>query len=214
MSIADAGGREKDRRCQTDLHQRPRFEGWLPRLVQVRRQQGYRRDGDIGIAPLKLGSDADPHAWQSVANAKIYVGQYPRCAGAPIRLGARLSRQCARPIWQTRRARPRGARGRRKIPEGRRKVISTHDAFGYFATAYGLEFIAPVGVSTESEPSARDIAAIITQIKAAKIPAVFSGKCQRSAPDPPDIGRDRRQGRRYALFGQLIGRKGRCSHLH
>ena len=52
-------------------------------------------------------------------------------------------------------------------------MITNHDAFGYFARAYGFEFIAPVGVSTESEPSARDIAAIITQIKRAKIPAVF-----------------------------------------
>jgi len=60
-----------------------------------------------------------------------------------------------------------------KIPPSRRKVISTHDAFGYFASAYGIEFIAPVGVSTESEPTARGIAAIIRQIKDEKIPAVF-----------------------------------------
>ena len=60
-----------------------------------------------------------------------------------------------------------------KIPPERRKVISTHNAFGYFAAAYGIEFIAPSGVSTENEPSARDIAAIIRQIKAEKIPAVF-----------------------------------------
>ena len=52
-----------------------------------------------------------------------------------------------------------------QIPQGRRKVISTHDAFGYFAAAYGIDFIAPLGVSTESEPSARDIAGIITQIR-------------------------------------------------
>src|SRR5207248_9783767 len=61
-----------------------------------------------------------------------------------------------------------------KIPEGRRKVISTHAAFGYFAAVYGIEFIAPLGVSTESEPSARDIAGIITQANPSKIPAVFS----------------------------------------
>jgi zinc/manganese transport system substrate-binding protein len=60
-----------------------------------------------------------------------------------------------------------------QIPEGRRKVISTHRAFGYFAAAYGIAFIAPLGVSTESEASARDIAAIITQVKTAKIPAIF-----------------------------------------
>ena len=52
-------------------------------------------------------------------------------------------------------------------------MISTHDAFGYFAKAYGIEFIAPLGVSTETEPSARDIAGIIGQIKADHIPAVF-----------------------------------------
>jgi zinc/manganese transport system substrate-binding protein len=55
-------------------------------------------------------------------------------------------------------------------------VISTHDAFGYFAATYGVEFIAPLGVSTESEPSARDIARIIAQIRAEKIPAVFLEK--------------------------------------
>src|SRR5439155_22866516 len=60
-----------------------------------------------------------------------------------------------------------------RIPQPRRKVISTHDSFGYFAAAYGVEFIAPLGVSTESEASARDIAGIITQIRTAKIPAVF-----------------------------------------
>ena len=60
-----------------------------------------------------------------------------------------------------------------QIPPERRKVISTHGAFGYFAAAYGVEFIAPLGVSTESEASARDIADIITQIRNQKIPAVF-----------------------------------------
>jgi zinc/manganese transport system substrate-binding protein len=60
-----------------------------------------------------------------------------------------------------------------EIPESRRKMISTHDAFGYFAARYGIEFIAPIGVSTEAEPSARDIAKIIAQVKKAHIPAVF-----------------------------------------
>ena len=59
------------------------------------------------------------------------------------------------------------------IPADRRRVISTHDAFGYFQQAYGIEFIAPQGVSTEAEASARDVARIITQIKRQKIPAVF-----------------------------------------
>ena len=59
------------------------------------------------------------------------------------------------------------------IPADRRRIITSHDAFGYFEPAYGVEFIAPQGVSTESEASAKDVANIITQIKRQKIPAVF-----------------------------------------
>jgi len=59
------------------------------------------------------------------------------------------------------------------LPPARRKIITTHDAFGYFGATYGMEFIAPEGVSTESEASARDVAKIIRQIKAEKVPAVF-----------------------------------------
>jgi zinc/manganese transport system substrate-binding protein len=60
-----------------------------------------------------------------------------------------------------------------KLAPDRRKIITTHDAFGYFGAAYGMQFIAPEGVSTESEASAKDVAKIIRQIKADKIPAVF-----------------------------------------
>ena len=60
-----------------------------------------------------------------------------------------------------------------RIPADRRKIITTHDAFGYFKDAYGLDFIAPQGVSTDSEASAKDIARIIGQIRKQKIPAVF-----------------------------------------
>ena len=60
-----------------------------------------------------------------------------------------------------------------KLPPERRRIITSHDAFGYFGAAYGLEVIAPEGVSTESEASAKDVAKIIRQIKPEKIPAVF-----------------------------------------
>ena len=60
-----------------------------------------------------------------------------------------------------------------KLPPERRKIITTHDAFGYFGAAYGMAFIAPEGVSTESEASAKDVAKIVRQIKAENIPAVF-----------------------------------------
>ena len=59
------------------------------------------------------------------------------------------------------------------IPEGRRKIVTTHDAFGYFADAYGLEVIAPLGISTSAEPSAKAIAEVIRQVREQQVPAVF-----------------------------------------
>jgi zinc/manganese transport system substrate-binding protein len=150
------------------------LEGWLPRLVQSSGGKAVIVTATTGIAPRRLGSDADPHAWQSVANAKIYVGNisdglsradpanastYSANASAYLAKLDALDAEVRQAVAQ--------------IPEARRKVISTHDAFGYFAAAYGIAFIAPQGVSTESEASARDIAAIITQVRSGKIPAVF-----------------------------------------
>ena len=150
------------------------FEGWLPRLVKSASGKATLVTATSGIAPLTLGSDADPHAWQSVANAKIYVGNIRDALAAADPASAQFFRANAESYLAKLDALDREVRAAiAKIPEGRRKVISTHGAFGYFATAYGIEFIAPVGVSTESEPSARDIAGIITQVRSAKIPAVF-----------------------------------------
>ncbi|MBR1199707.1 metal ABC transporter substrate-binding protein [Bradyrhizobium sp. AUGA SZCCT0240] len=150
------------------------FEGWLPRLLKSAGSKVSVVTATAGIAPLKLGSDADPHAWQSVANAKIYVGNIRDALAAADPASAQGFRANAEAYLAKLDTLDREAREAvAKIPAGRRKVISTHGAFGYFAAAYGVEFIAPVGVSTESEPSARDIAGIITQIRTAKIPAVF-----------------------------------------
>jgi zinc/manganese transport system substrate-binding protein len=150
------------------------LEGWLPRLLQSSGGKAPITVATNGIAPLRQGSDADPHAWQSVANAKIYVANIsdalvaadPRDAEA---FRANAGRYAAELDVLDREVRAAVA----QIPTAHRKVISTHDAFGYFASAYGIEFVAPTGVSTEAEPSARDVAKIISQIKSAKIPAVF-----------------------------------------
>jgi zinc/manganese transport system substrate-binding protein len=150
------------------------LEGWLPRLVQSSGSKAPITIATKNIAPLKLGSDADPHAWQSVANAKKYVVNIRDALGAADPADAETFRANTARYLAELDALDREVREAiGKIPESRRKVISTHDAFGYFASAYGIKFIAPLGVSTESEASARDIAGIITQIKTAKIPAVF-----------------------------------------
>jgi zinc/manganese transport system substrate-binding protein len=150
------------------------LEGWLPRLVQSSGGKTAIVAATNGIAPLKIGGDADPHAWQSVANARIYVANIRDALVAADPAGAGTYRANAQTYLAKLDALDREVRqAMTRIPQPRRKVISTHDSFGYFAAAYGVEFIAPLGVSTESEASARDIAGIITQIRTAKIPAVF-----------------------------------------
>jgi zinc/manganese transport system substrate-binding protein len=150
------------------------LEGWLPRLLQASGGKAPTVTATTGIVPLRTGSVADPHAWQSVANAGIYVANIrdalvaadPADAGVFV---ANAQAYSAKLDALDREVRAAVAR----IPPDRRKVISTHAAFAYFAAAYGVAFIAPSGVSTESEPSARDVAAIITQIRTERIPAVF-----------------------------------------
>ena len=150
------------------------LEGWLPRLVQSAGSKATVVTASAGITPLKLGAAADPHAWQSIPNAKIYVTDIANALATAAPDDADVFRAQAKAYLEKLETLDREVREAvAKIPPDRRKVISTHDAFGYFSAEYGIQFIAPLGVSTETEPSARDIAAIIGQIKAQKIPAVF-----------------------------------------
>jgi zinc/manganese transport system substrate-binding protein len=153
------------------------LEGWLPRLLQLSSEKAPIVTATNGIAPLRLGSQADPHAWQSVANAKKYVANIRDALIAASPADAELFAKNADAYLaklDTLEGDVRQAVA--QIPQAKRKVISTHDAFGYFASAYGVQFIAPLGVSTETEASAKDIAGIIDQIRAEKIPAVFLEK--------------------------------------
>lgn len=150
------------------------FEGWLPRLVQASGGKAKVVTASTGITPLRLGSAADPHAWQSVNNVKVYVANISQALSAADPAAAEQFMKNTQAYLEKLDALDREVREAiAKLPPDRRKVISTHNAYGYFAASYGIEFIAPVGVSTESEPSARDVAKIITQVKKAKIPAVF-----------------------------------------
>jgi zinc/manganese transport system substrate-binding protein len=150
------------------------LEGWLPRLLQSSGSKAAVVNASNGVNPLKLGSVADPHAWQSIANAKIYVANIRDALMQADAADAAYFRQNAERYLAELDALDREVRSDLdKIPPERRKVISTHGAFGYFAKDYGIAFIAPLGVSTETEPSARDVASIIAQVKKDKIPAVF-----------------------------------------
>jgi zinc/manganese transport system substrate-binding protein len=161
------------------------LEGWLPRLVQasgghaavVVASQGVAlRGADAGEMHSTRHHEgpADPHAWQSVANARIYVTNIRDGLIAADPSGEAVYRTNAAAYVSKLDALDREVREAvARIPLERRKVISTHNAFGYFEAAYGIAFIAPQGVSTDSEPSARDIAMTVTQIRNAKIPAIF-----------------------------------------
>jgi zinc/manganese transport system substrate-binding protein len=156
------------------------FEGWMARLAKAAGDKATVVVATKGIAPRKsaeAGHDhgnADPHAWQSVANAKVYVANIRDALIAADPASADTYRANATAYTAKLEALEREVRDAlAKLPSDRRKIITTHDAFGYFAAAYNVAFIAPRGVSTESEVTAKDLATIIRQIRAEKIPAVF-----------------------------------------
>ena len=150
------------------------LEGWLPRLQQASGSKAPIIVATQGITPRKRGADADPHAWQSVGNARVYVRNIRDALVAADPADAAVFQANAERYLAELDALDQEVRAEiGKIPPERRKVISTHDAFGYFAADYGIQFIAPLGVSTETEPSARDVAEIIVQVRKDKIPAVF-----------------------------------------
>ncbi|MGY3581581.1 zinc/manganese transport system substrate-binding protein [Bradyrhizobium sp. USDA 4341] len=159
------------------------LEGWLPRLIKSSGSNAITVVATHGIVPRNIAAGeilsrdhgaADPHAWQSVPNVEIYVGNIRDAMVAADPANATTYRAKAAAYLAKLEALDHEVRETvARIPAGRRKVISTHDAFGYFAAAYDVTFVAPEGVSTETEPSARDIATIIAQIKKERIPAVF-----------------------------------------
>lgn len=116
----------------------------------------------------------DPHAWQSVHNAEVYVKNIAEAFCAADAAGCDSYEANAAAYGEKLAALDAEIRAAvAAIPEDRRVIITSHDAFGYFEHEYGLEFLAPEGVSTESEASAADVAALITQIKEDRASAIF-----------------------------------------
>jgi zinc/manganese transport system substrate-binding protein len=181
------------------------LEGWIDRLIKASGTKAPVITASKSVEPIASGEpghDArhrfDPHAWQSVPNARIYV--------ANIRDGLIAADPDGRDAYTANATRYLADLDRvdaevraavARIPAERRRIITTHDAFGYFAHAYGMTFIAPQGVSTDSEASAGDVARIIRQIRAEKVPAVFL----ENVTDP------RLMDRIAAESGARIGRK-------
>jgi len=151
-----------------------RFEGWIDRLIASSGYRGKVVVASAGIVPLQLGGGADPHAWQSMVNGQRYAQTLRGAllAAAPQRsaeINAQAAGYLARMAALEQDTRSRIA----ALPESRRRVITSHDAFGYFAAAYGVRFIAPRGWTTGSEPSAETVARIVRQARETQASALL-----------------------------------------
>jgi zinc/manganese transport system substrate-binding protein len=150
------------------------FEGWMERLVGASKTKAAVVVVSKGVQPRLDEGGTDPHAWQDVANAKIYVANIrDALKGADPGSAALYDANAAAYLEKLAALDAEVQSAIASIPKERRRIVSTHDAFGYFSERYGIEFIAPQGVSTESEASARDVAKIIDAAKQKKVAAVF-----------------------------------------
>jgi zinc/manganese transport system substrate-binding protein len=170
------------------------FEGFLARLVQAGGTRATVAELTKDVTPLKLSDephaheehaeagahdghdhgDTDPHAFQSVANARIYVRNIADAFCAADAAGCDAYRANAQAYTVKLDAlEDEVTAAIAAIPRDKRVVITSHDAFGYFEHAYGLEFLAPEGISTESEASAADVARLIDQVRHDKASAIF-----------------------------------------
>ena len=162
------------------------FEGWIERLV---RASGYRGTVAVAAEGLKArrgaGShghghghghahDVDPHAWHDLAHARHYVTRIAealatRWPDRAAEIAGRRADYLSRIEALDQRLRERLA----AVPREQRRVIVSHDAFGYLGAAYGIDFFAPQGWNTHSEPSAATVARLIRQIRQQQVRAIF-----------------------------------------
>ncbi|MBF0160675.1 MAG: metal ABC transporter substrate-binding protein [Magnetococcales bacterium] len=158
------------------------FEGWMQRLIKASDFRGLLVTASTGIQPLSLSRGpgvepaevADPHAWHDLRHVQVYVRNMAEGLARLAPERSALFRANADRYQQELVALDRWVREvLATIPPERRTVISSHDAFGYFTQAYGVTFLAPVGVSSDAEPSAAQVAKLIGQIKKRKIKAIF-----------------------------------------
>jgi zinc/manganese transport system substrate-binding protein len=162
------------------------FEGWMSRLLKTANYRGQQVEVSQGIKPLKDAGHghghhhghshgaADPHAWQSVSNVMAYVGNIAKGLCEADAAGCDTYKANAATYNEQLKTLDADIKTAwAAIPAAQRKVITSHDAFGYYAQAYGVKFLAAQGVSTESEASAKGVAQLVRQIKKENIKALF-----------------------------------------
>jgi zinc/manganese transport system substrate-binding protein len=154
------------------------LEGWMDRLIQSAAYKGPVVAATTGVTPRTMEEDGnavtDPHAWQDLNNGRLYVANVAAALAAADPRDAQDFRQAAAAYTAAIEAKDKWVRAElTAVPAGQRKIITSHDAFGYFGAAYGIAFLAPEGVSTDAEPSAGGIARLVQQMKSKGIRIVF-----------------------------------------
>ena len=160
------------------------LEPWMDRLIKSTGYRGPVAVASAGVA-TRMMSEAepglstpatvvDPHAWQDLRNGQIYV-RNTEAALARVDPSNVQTYQANAVHYENQLAElDRWVRSRiESAPQTKRRVITSHDAFGYFGAAYGVEFLAPVGLSTEAEPTAGQLAGLIDQVKREHINTLF-----------------------------------------
>ena len=154
------------------------FEGWLDRLVEATGFKGPVVTASAGVKTHIMDEGGttvtDPHAWQSLRNGLLYVANIAK--GLCTVDAAGCESYTANAATYSAELSGLDAEVRAKlaaVPEAQRKVITTHDAFGYFGLEYGVTFLAPEGISTDSEASAADVAKLIEQVRTSGVKALF-----------------------------------------
>ncbi|MDP3083436.1 MAG: zinc ABC transporter substrate-binding protein [Rubrivivax sp.] len=151
------------------------FEGWIERMVKVSGYRGPVAVATQGIQPRTGGHhDADPHMWQDLALARRYAGNISAAFAQrwPHRRDE-IDRRSAEYVARLDQLDAQVRDWLGAVPRAQRRVITSHDAFGYFGSAYGVDFLAPQAWSTHSEPSAAAVARLIRQIKKDGVRAIF-----------------------------------------
>jgi zinc/manganese transport system substrate-binding protein len=158
------------------------FEGWMDRLAHSANYKGSIVVASTGIQARELEEEGskdhaehtDPHAWQNPANVMIYTQNIVSALDKLDPAGSAVYKKNGDAYITALKQLDSWAGAQfAGIPVAKRKIITSHDAFHYFGAHYKIEFIAPQGMATDSEPSAREVASMIRQMKKEQIKAVF-----------------------------------------
>ena len=142
------------------------FETWSAQLIATSGTKATIAVATDGITPLVVEGEVDPHAWNSLINGMIYVDNIEAALAATSPQDAAYFKANAEAYRAEMKAlHNRALADIAQLPQANRVVVTAHDAFGYWAEAYGLTFMAPQGIDTEAEPSAKELAELIRFLK-------------------------------------------------